>query len=64
MKTEQIIFIDHESEDACPTGGILIDDTYVICGECGSVLELADGEIEIVKRFPVWISISEEIIGE
>lgn len=62
MKVEQISFIDLEG-DCNILGGIMIDDTYVICGECGGVFELADGNIKIVNRFPNWISISEEIKG-
>lgn len=41
-------------------GGIAFGD-FVICGECGSVLEMED--VEILEVFP-WIDISDAIIGD
>jgi len=63
MKAEQITFIDLEG-DCRLLGGILIDDAYVICGECGGVFELADDNIKIIDKFPNWVPISEEIKGD
>ena len=61
MKTEQVVFYHYA--DNTEYGGILIDDKYVICGCCGGVFELDDGEIEIVAKLN-WVNISEEIKGE
>jgi len=63
MKVEQIVFVETDTDNP-PFGGILIDDHYVICGDCGGVFDLAEGEVEIIKRFPNWVPISEEIKGD
>ena len=45
-------------------GGILVEDgndSYVICGCCGSIIEMDD--IEEIDEFENWIDISNEIIG-
>ena len=63
MFVEQIIFIDHGAEELGETGGILVDDTYIICGECGGVLLVEDEEIEIIHHFSKWASIDEAIRG-
>ena len=64
-KPTQVKFKDHEAEgeDARWLGGIGYDH-YILCGECGSLLDLDNyvyDEVEI-KELP-WISISEAIIG-
>ena len=41
-------------------GGIAYQD-YVICGECGGIVDLED--IEDIEEFP-WCDISDEIIGD
>ena len=41
-------------------GGIAYQD-YIICCECGSIIELSD--IEDIVELP-WVSISDEVIGE
>lgn len=62
MKTEQVIFTCHD-DAVGPFGGILVDDEYIICGCCGSVFEVDDENVSIIKRLK-WISISDEIIGD
>lgn len=45
-------------------GGILVmvdDLPYIICGCCGSVLEL--DEVEILEEYDTWANLSDEIIG-
>lgn len=62
MLTEQVRFrccIEKDEE----YGGILVDNKYVICGCCGGVFELDDGEVEILEKLR-WVPISEEILGE
>ena len=61
MKTEQVIFYDYTDNET--HGGILVDDKYVICGCCGGVFDLDEGEIEIASKLS-WVNISEEIKGE
>lgn len=63
MEVEQIVFVE-VGTDSPLFGGILIDNRYVICGDCGGVFDLTEGDVEIIKRFPNWVSISEEIKGD
>ena len=58
----QVAFIENSdiSDDRNWKGGIAID-MSIICGECGSAIELDDVQSLIV--YP-WISISDAIIGE
>ena len=46
--------------EPCWVGGIAFEDK-VICGECGSVVEMDD--IADIVELP-WVSISEEILGD
>lgn len=61
MKVEQVYFYHYA--DGKFYGGILVDNKYVICGCCGSVFDLEEGEIEISDKLP-WINISEAILGD
>lgn len=61
MSVEQVYFY-HFADDKF-YGGILVDNKYVICGCCGSVFELEDGEIEISVKLP-WVDISGAISGD
>jgi hypothetical protein len=54
----QVIFTDIENGHVI--GGIAFHD-YVICGECGSIIELDD--VNSIHELP-WIDISDEIIGD
>jgi len=58
METKQISFL----ADGEVFGGILVNDEFIICGCCGGVFEKE--EVEILKVYPDWVSISDEIIGE
>lgn len=60
MKTQQVEFRLEWDENY--SGGILVDDKYIICGCCGGVVELED--VAEVYPYPVWIDISDAIIGE
>lgn len=62
MTAQQVSFIEVGTDNPI-FGGILIDDRYIICGECGGVFDLADGDAEIIERFPAWVDLSDEIIG-
>ena len=61
MKVEQVYFY-HYADDKF-YGGILVDNKYVICGCCGSVFDLEEGEIEIAVKLP-WVNISDAISGD
>lgn len=47
-------------------GGILVGDgdpyPYIICGCCGSIMEMDD--IAEIQKYENWVDISSEIIGE
>lgn len=58
MKTEQVIFKDGEGN---LLGGILVDDSWVICGECGGTCPI--DEVEIVAHLS-WADISDAIGGD
>lgn len=60
----QVCFVDPFESEECGErrwlGGIAHQD-FIICGECGGTIELAD--IDEIIDLP-WISISESIIGD
>ena len=58
----QVKFIENADivDDPHWIGGIAYQD-YVICGECGGIIELED--IADIEEFP-WCDISNEIIGD
>ena len=62
----QIAFVDEWTEDGEPDmeyviGGIAFG-SVIICGECGSVIDLEDAAALYI--FGDWITISEEILGD
>lgn len=58
----QVKFIESTDvvDDPCWIGGIAFQD-YVICGECGSTIDLED--IADIVEFP-WVDISDTIWSE
>lgn len=59
-KPTQVKFIDCFESEKRILGGIAFGD-IIICGECGSTIEMDD--IEWLEELP-WVSISEEIKGD
>lgn len=59
MEVKQVKFLP--SGEEVYQGGIMVDNTYIICGCCGGVFEME--EVEKYETLP-WINISEEIKGE
>lgn len=59
MVCQQIRFCDPDGEEL---GGILVDNTYVICGCCGGVFE--KDEVSILHIYTDWVDINEEITGD
>lgn len=57
-KVEQILFRDDEGNIL---GGLLINEAWVVCGECGAI-NPAD-EVKILMRLP-WADISDAIGGD
>ena len=62
MLTQQVQFWDDDNKEWF--GGIMIDNEYIICGCCGSVLELNEFEEKEVIEYEDWVNIEEEIRGE
>lgn len=65
-KPTQVAFVDEWTDDGEPNmeyviGGIAYG-TEIICGECGSVVDLED--VAALYIFGDWITISEEILGD
>ena len=62
---KQVKFTDREIGDAY-LGGIAAYDgnklQFVICGECGGMLEPED--VEILKEYEDWMDLTEAIIGD
>ena len=61
----QVAFVDEWTDDDVPNmdvvvGGIAYG-TTIICGECGSIIDLED--VCALYIFDEWISISEDIIS-
>lgn len=60
MKTKQVKFQEANGEIF---GGILVDESYVICGCCGGIF-LMDKEgktWKLIETFEQWVNVSEEI---
>lgn len=57
----QVVFMEEEGvvDEPRKIGGIAYHD-YIICGECGGIVQISD--TEIVKELP-WYDISEDIGG-
>lgn len=63
MQTKQIRF--RCTDDSNYSGGILVDtgeDTYIICGCCGGIIDWED--VEDFELYDHWVNISNEIIGD
>lgn len=60
MKAKQVIFKDM---NGAPLAGIMLDDSRIICGCCGRVLNINDGEAFLVQELN-WIPIAAEIGGD
>lgn len=65
-KPTQVAFVDEWTDDGepdmeCVIGGIAYG-TEIVCGECGSVVDLDD--LAALYIFGEWITISEDILGE
>ena len=60
MKTQQVKF--RLKCDKNYSGGILVDDKYIICGRCGVALELEN--VAELYPYPDWIDINDAITGE
>lgn len=60
---KQIRFYDTENETEL--GGFLVDNKYIICGCCGTVLgEKGDEDYPILEIYPEWADLSDYIIGD
>ena len=62
----QVAFVDEWNDNDEPDmdmiiGGIAYG-TEIICGECGSIVDLED--VAALYIFSDWVTISEEILGE
>ena len=62
----QVAFVDEWTDDGEPNmeyviGGIAYG-TEIICGECGSIVDLED--VAALYIFGEWITISEDILGD
>ena len=56
----QVIFIENMEDDVPrKIGGVAYQD-YIICGECGGIVQIKD--TKIIKELP-WYNISEDIGG-
>jgi len=63
IRPMQVRFTDDEGNRL---GGIGFE-KYLICGCCGGVFETTDFEdegISDIEIFPIWVDISNEIIGD
>lgn len=61
-KPTQVHFHDEGMAEDEWCGGIAYHD-YIICGCCGSIIELDNEDVQILEELP-WINVSHEIIGE
>lgn len=58
----QIRFYD--TENKTELGGFLVDNKYIVCGCCGTVLgENGDDDYPILEIYPGWTDLSDCIIG-
>ena len=62
MFVEQVAF--RQSPEEKFLGGIMINKTHIICGECGGVLEVGeDVPPDQILPYPDWVDISDSIVG-
>jgi hypothetical protein len=57
--TKQVLFLDLEG---CAHAGLLLDDGYIVCGCCGSLVE--PDEYLLLHVYKNWVDIEEEICGD
>lgn len=57
----QVKFYDRDDDNWL--GGIAYG-SIIICGECGSVIEISELEPSELEELGGWISVSEKIMGE
>lgn len=57
--TKQVLFLDLEG---VVHAGLLLDDGNIICGCCGSLIEL--GDYLLLHVYKKWVDIEEEICGD
>lgn len=64
-KPTQVAFIEEVESDFVDenvvVGGIAYEG-FIICGECGALIDLSD--VEAIYIFKDWISVNEEILGD
>lgn len=60
MKTQQIKF--RFIDEGRAFGGILVDDKFVICGCCGTVVDIKG--VVILQTYNDWMDLSESIMGD
>lgn len=62
MFVEQVAFRQNPEEEFL--GGLMIDKTHIICGECGGVLIVGeDVPLDQIRPYPDWVDISDNIMG-
>lgn len=57
--TKQVLFLDLEG---VAHAGLLLNDGYIVCGCCGSLIEL--GDYLLLHVYKEWVDIEEEICGD
>ena len=57
--TKQVLFLDLEGT---VHAGLLLDDGCIVCGCCGSLVEL--GDYLLLYVYKKWVNIEEEICGD
>lgn len=57
--TKQVLFLDLEG---VVHAGLLLNDGYIVCGCCGSLME--PGDYLLLHVYKEWVDIEEEICGD
>lgn len=57
--TKQVLFLDLEG---VVHAGLLLDDGYIVCGCCGSLME--PDEYLLLHVYKKWVDVEEEICGD
>ena len=60
MEVKQVLFASPETNEV--NMGILVNNEYVICAECGGVMAVE--EVVILYTYDYWVSFEEEIADE
>ena len=63
MKCAQVKFNTKNIDEDTWLGGIMIDDTKIICGCCGGIFEVDDIGKENIAVL-AWVNISDAILGD